>query len=199
MTLITSVTIEADDPAAAESFYAAAFDLGPLIRVRAADAATSGFRGFTLSLLVAQPANVIALTDAALAAGATILKPAAKSLWGFGSSVRAPDGTIWTIASSSKKDVAPASREVQSVVLLLAPADVAASRDFYVTQGLAVGKSFGRKYVEFDLPGSPIGFGLNPRRLLAKNAGVAPEGGGSHRLTITGAAFTDPDGFVWED
>ncbi|NQX28897.1 glyoxalase [Microbacteriaceae bacterium VKM Ac-2854] len=198
MTLITSVTIEADDPTAAESFYATAFDLGPLVRVRAASAATSGFRGFTLSLLASQPANVIALTDAALAAGATSLKPAAKSLWGFGSSVQAPDGTIWTIASSSKKDTAPASREVQNVVLLIAPEDVAASRDFYVAHGLTVGKSFGRKYVEFDLPGSPIGFGLNPRRLLAKNAGVAPEGSGSHRLAITGAAFTDPDGFVWE-
>jgi hypothetical protein len=199
MTLITAVTIEADEPAAAETFYATAFDLGPLLRVRQATAATNGFRGFTLSLLVAQPANVIALTDAALAAGATILKPASKSLWGFGSSLRAPDGAIWTIASSAKKDTVPASREVQNVVLLIAPEDVAASRDFYVAQGLTVGKSFGRKYVEFALPGSPIGFGLNPRRLLAKNAGVAPEGDGSHRLAIAGAAFIDPDGFVWEE
>lgn len=38
------------------------------------------------------------------AAGATALKPAAKSLWGYGGVVQAPDGTIWTVASSSKKD-----------------------------------------------------------------------------------------------
>lgn len=198
MTLIESVTIEAEDPAAAESFYAAAFDLGSRLRVRGTDAPSAGFRGYTLSLLTAQPANVVALTDAALAAGATSLKPAAKSLWGFGSSVQAPDGAIWTIASSSKKDTAPASRTVDQIVLLLGPEDVTASKDFYVAHGLTVSKSFGRKYVEFDTTGGPIGFGLNARSALAKNAGVAAEGSGSHRLVITGGALTDPDGFVWE-
>jgi hypothetical protein len=35
---------------------------------------------------------------------------------------------------------------------------------------------------------------------LAKDAGVAPEGTGSHRIVIggDGGPFTDPDGFEWE-
>ena len=44
---------------------------------------------------------------------------------------------------------------------------------------------------------SPVKLGLYSRKALAKDAGVAPEGSGSHRLVIGGAAFTDPDGFVW--
>jgi len=39
------------------------------------------------------------------------------------------------------------------------------------------------------------------RRALAKDAGVAPDGTGSHRLTIGSESgpFTDPDGFAWQD
>jgi hypothetical protein len=63
-----------------------------------------------------------------------------------------------------------------------------------------VAKSFGRRYVEFDLPDSPVKLALYARRGLAKDAGVPPEGTGPHRLTVGGdaGAFTDPDGFVWE-
>ena len=72
-----------------------------------------------------------------------------------------------------------------------------ASKRFYVDRGLAVAKSFG-SYVDFATPASPIGLGLYKRRALAKAAGVAPEGTGSHRIRINGDAgsFTDPDGFV---
>ena len=45
-----------------------------------------------------------------------------------------------------------------------------------------------------------ITLGLLSRRALAKDAGVPPEGTGSHRIAIVSdaGAFTDPDGFVWE-
>jgi hypothetical protein len=61
-------------------------------------------------------------------------------------------------------------------------------------------KSFGRKYVEFATPSSPIKLALYGRRALAKDAGVSPDGTGSHRLTIGSDAgpFADPDGFTWE-
>src|SRR4051794_39294943 len=98
MTSIDSITLEVADPAAAQRFYTTAFGLGPELRLRASDAPTSGFRGFTLSLTVSQPATVSALFDAAVDAGATPLKPAAKSLWGFGGVLQAPDGTIWKVA-----------------------------------------------------------------------------------------------------
>ncbi|MGH3735695.1 MAG: glyoxalase [Micromonosporaceae bacterium] len=200
MTSIESLTLEVGDPTAAERFYSDAFGLNGTVRLRGSDAPTTGFRGFTLSLLVSQPADVKALVDAALDAGATSLKPVKKSFWGYGGVVQAPDGTIWKIATAKKKDTGPATRKIDEIVLLLGTADVAASKRFYVDHGLTVGKSFGRKYVEFALPASPVKLGLYGRRALAKDAGVPPDGGGSHRLVVNTAAapFTDPDGFTWE-
>jgi predicted lactoylglutathione lyase len=198
MTSIASVTLEVADLAAADRFYSAAFGLGERLRLRASEAQTSGFRGFTLSLVVSQPADVDAFFDAAVRAGATPLKPAANSLWGYGGVVQAPDGTIWQLASSSKKNTGPATGRVDEVVLLLGVEDVKASKQFYVDHGLAVGKSFGSKYVEF-AAGGPVKLALYKRRGLAKVAGVSPDGTGSHRLVIAGDAgpFTDPDGFAW--
>jgi hypothetical protein len=84
-------------------------------------------------------------------------------------------------------------------VLLLGVADVIASKRFYVDRGLAVKRSFGRKYVEFAAPASHVKLALYERRALAKDAGVSPEGTGSHRIVIGSDAgpFTDPDGFAW--
>jgi len=200
MTSIESITLDVADPSAAKRFYADAFGLDTQLRLRASEAPTTGFRGFTLSLTVSQPADVNALIAAALDAGATSLKPVTKSLWGYGGVVQAPDGTIWKIATSAKKDTGPATRQFDEMVLLLGVADVAASKRFYTGQGLAVAKSFGRVYVEFDTPSSPVKLALYRRRALAKDAGVSPDGTGSHRLAIGGdsGAFTDPDGFAWE-
>lgn len=199
MTSFGSVTLEVADTAAAKAFYEA-FGLGPYVDVRASDAPTDGFRGFALSLVVSQPGNVDAFMKAALDAGAAALKPATKSFWGYGGVVRAPDGTICKIASSKKKDTGPATREIGQVALLLGVGDVKASKRFYVDRGLAVAKSFGGKYVEFDTPSSAVTLALYPRRALAKDIGLPHEGTGSHRIVIKGDAgpFTDPDGFAWE-
>lgn len=199
MACIDSITLEVGDLEAARRFYSTAFGLGPELRLIASDAPTTGFRGFTLSLLVSQPANVNALIDAALRAGATELKPVKKTVWGVGGVVQAPDGTIWKVATSNKKDTGPATREIEKIVLLLGVEDVGATKRFYVEHGLAVGKRVLNKYVEFDMSSGTIGLGLYGRRALAKDAGVAPEGSGSHRLIIGGDAgsFTDPDGFAW--
>jgi hypothetical protein len=200
MTYIDAITLEVADPEAAGHFYTTAFGLGPQVRLRASTAPTAGFRGFTLSLTVAQPATATALLDAALAAGATSLKPGTKSLWGFGGVVQAPDGTIWKIATSAKKDTGPATRDFDDIVLLLGVGDVGRSKRFYVEKGLSVGKSFGPMYVEFATPSSPVKLALYRHRALAKDAGVPPAGTGSHRIAIAGDAgpFTDPDGFTWE-
>jgi catechol 2,3-dioxygenase-like lactoylglutathione lyase family enzyme len=200
MTTIESVTLEVPDLADASAFYTAAFGLGTQVGLRASKAPTTGFRGFTLSLVVSQPATADLLIGAALDAGATSLKPARKGFWGYGGVVRAPDGAIWKVATSSKKDTGPASRQIDKIVLLLGVADVAASKRFYAGRGLAVAKSFGRKYVEFDTPSAPVKLALYERRALAKDAGLPPEGTGSHRIAIgsDGGPFTDPDGFAWE-
>lgn len=199
MASVNSITLEVSDLAAARDFYRA-LGVDGTIGLRASEEPTSGFRGFTLSLTAPQPTDVTRLMDAAVAAAGTVLKPAEKSFWGFGGAVQAPDGTAWTFASSSKKDTGPATGQIEALVLLLGVADVKASRQFYVDRGLAVAKSFGGKYAEFDTPGAPLTLGLNTRRALAKNAGVSADGDGSHRLVVHGdiGPFTDPDGFVWE-
>lgn len=202
MNSIDSVTLEVADPAAAARFYSDAFALGDRsrVRVRGSEEPTSGFRGFTLSLIVSQPGNVDALHRAALDAGATSLKPAEKSLWGYGGVVRAPDGTIWQLATSSKKNTGPVTRDVDEIVLLLGVEDVKATKQFYVERGLSVGKSFGGKYVEFATAPDTVKLSLYKRRALAKVAGVPAEGSGAHGLAVSSPVgpFTDPDGFVWE-
>ncbi|MFI2413778.1 glyoxalase [Streptomyces sp. NPDC018947] len=201
MNSIDSVILEVADPAAAARFYEAAFGLDPSqVRLRGCEAVSTGFRGFTLSLVVSQPGNVDALFEAARAAGATVLKPAAKSLWGYGGVVQAPDGTVWQIATSARKDTGPATRDVDELVLLLGVEDVKATKQFYVERGLSVGKSFGGKYVEFATGTGTVKLSLYKRRALAKVAGVPADGTGSHRLVLCGATapFSDPDGFAWE-
>jgi predicted lactoylglutathione lyase len=200
MASIHSVTLDAADPGAASNFYSAAFGLGTEVRVRASEEPTTGFRGYTLSLVVSQPSTVNSLVESALDAGASSVKPVTKSLWGYGGVLRAPDGALWKIASSAKKDKGPATREIDQIVLLLGVDDVIASKKFYVERGLTVGKSFGRKYVEFETSSSPVKLALYGRPALAKDAGVDPDGSGSHRLAINSdsGSFTDLDGFVWE-
>ncbi|MFG3257119.1 glyoxalase [Streptomyces sp. NPDC048172] len=208
MTSLASVTLEVADTTAAERFHDTAFGLGlQEVRLRSSEAPTTGFRGFTLSITVPRPADVRSFTESAVAAGATSLKAPEKSLWGYGSVVQAPDGTIWKLATSSKKEAGPATRTIEQLVLLLGVEDVKASKQFYVGQGLAVEKSFGGKYVEFaaDKSGSGTGtdaftLALYKRPGLAKIAGVPVDGTGSHRIVLGSSAgsFTDPDGFAWE-
>jgi predicted lactoylglutathione lyase len=200
MTSLEYVTLEVPDPTAAEAFYTAALGVSAHVGVRATEAATTGFRGFTVSLVVSQPSTVDNLIGTALDGGASTLKPAKKGFWGYGGVVRAPDGAIWKVATSSKKDTGPATRQIDDIVLLLGVADVKASKRFYVDRGLAVAKSYGSKYVEFDTPSSHVKLALYGRSALAKDGGVSPDGTGSHRIVIGSDAgpFTDPDGFAWE-
>lgn len=198
---VRSIVLEVEDTAAAQAFYDAV--IGPDERVAFVEATppTEGFRGFVLSLVVAEPAVVDDFLASALAAGAEAVKPARKSFWGYGAAFRAPDGTVWTIASSSKKNTGAPLRVIDALVLQLAVDDVAATKQFYVDHGLAVAKSFGRKYVEFAAEPGSVQLSLSGRKLAAKNAGVAPEGTGAHRLRIVGALgeVTDPDGFAWTE
>jgi predicted lactoylglutathione lyase len=199
-TSIASVILEVADPEAAHRFYTA-FGVNTQIRLRASEAHSTGFRGFTLALTVSRPATVDRLLGAAVDAGATVLKPAAKSLWGYGGVVQASDGTIWKIATSAKKDTGPATREIDEIVLLLGVEDVKASKQFYVGRGLTVARSFGGKYAEFASgESSPVKLALYKRRGLAKDLGVPADGTGSHRIVLgsTAGPFTDLDGFAWE-
>ncbi|WP_218021106.1 glyoxalase [Nocardia crassostreae] len=194
-----NIQLEVADPQAAAAIYDAAFGLGDRVGFRASEAPTDGFRGFLLSLVVSQPSTVDSLVGTAVDAGFVVLKAAKKSLWGYSAVVQAPEGTIWKIATSKKKDVGPFTREVDDVVLLMGVADVKASKQFYAERGLTVAKSFGGKYAEF--AGAAVTLALYPRKAAAKEAGVSVDGSGSHRIIMDSGigSFTDPDGFVWEE
>ncbi len=203
MTNIDYITLEVADPDAAKQFYDNAFgdtDLTTRVRLSTSDAPTSGFRGFVVSMVVADAAVVDSLMEPAIAAGATVLKPAKRSFWGYGGVVQAPDGTIWKVATSKKKPTGAPLRTIDDVVLLLGVDDVSASKQFYVDHGLVVAKSFGRKYAEFESGPDSVKLALYGRKAAAKDAGVDADGTGSHRLVIgiDGTGFTDPDGFAWE-
>ena len=198
---IASLTLEVSDPAASESFYESALGVGSQVRARTADTPATGFRGFTISLVVGEPSTVDSLLETALAGGANTLKPAAKGLWGYGAVVQDADGVIWKLATSAKKDKGPATRKIDDLVLLIGAADLGASKRFYVERGLSVKRSFPGRYVEFDAPAGGIKLALYPGRAgLAKDAGVSPDGDGPHGIAVNSSAgqFSDPDGFSWE-
>jgi len=198
---IESLTLDVADPSASEAFYETAFGVGKQIRARAADAPATGFRGFTISLVVGQPSTVDSLEETALAGGARSVKPSAKGMWGYGAVVKDADGVIWKLATSAKKDKGAATREIDDLVLLIGAADMGASKRFYVEHGLTVKRSFLGRYVEFDAPPDGIKLALYPGRAgLAKDAGVSPDGDGPHGIAVNSGAgqFSDPDGFVWE-
>ncbi len=198
MAAISAVTLEVTDTTAAAAFYEA-LGVSSLVKVASGESASTGFRGYTLSLVVAQPSTVDAFVAAAVEAGAKTVKPVTKSFWGYGGTFQAPDGAVWKIASSSKKDTGPATLQYEDLVLLLGVEDVKATKQFYVDHGLAVEKSYGSKYVQFAGTPGTVTLGLYKRAALAKDAGVPADGNGSHRISMAGAgSFTDPDGFAWE-
>lgn len=199
MTTITSLTLGSTDPAATTAVCTA---LGVTDRIRAAGdpEPSEGFRGYSISLVAQGPSNVDALLAAAVDAGATVLQPAAKSFWGYGAIAQSADGAIWKIATSAKKDEGTGGAAFEDLVLLLGVEDVKASKAFYVSHGFQAGRSFGGKYAEFPASGEGITLALYPRKAAAKEVRVDPAGSGSHRLVVgtDAAAFTDPDGYVFQ-
>jgi hypothetical protein len=103
MRAIELVTIEVADPVAAETFYASAFRLTDRVRVRGSDAPSTGFRGFTVSLVVPQPSTVDGLVGRAREAGGTVLKPAVQIALGLrgcrAGALTDPDGFVWEAAA----------------------------------------------------------------------------------------------------
>ena len=114
--------------------------------------------------------------------------------------VQAPDGSVWKVATSAKKDRGPATREIDDIVLLLGVADVKASKRFYAERGLGVKRSFGGKYAEFEAAPGAVQLAIYPRHALEKETGVALDPAAAYGIVLGGGgeAFTDPDGFTWQ-
>lgn len=150
-------------------------------------ATTSGFRGYILSYIVSQPSEVVALLDAAVQRGASVLKPAKKSLFGgFSAAYQAPDGSIWKLSAASKKDKGAAGDPPipTETAVLLGVNDPNVSKAFYVALGMKVDRDYGNKYIDFAPAPGTGRLGLMQRPVLAKDVGVKADGDGFRRLVF---------------
>lgn len=150
---------------------------------------TSGFRGYILSYIVDQPSEVKALLDVAVQSGAKVLKPAKKILFGgFSAVFQAPDGAIWKLAASNKKDTGPAEkppRPTEATVAILGVAEPKASKAFYTALGMMVDRDYGNQYIDFRPAPGTCRLGLMTRRALAKDAGINEDGAGFQATVFT--------------
>jgi predicted lactoylglutathione lyase len=154
-------------------------------------AAASGFRGYVVSSIVNQPAEVKALLEAATANGATVIKPAKKQLFGeFTAVYQAPDGAVWKLAAASKKDTNPVPDPPKptETAVYLGVAKPTASRAFYERLGMSVNHDYGDKFIDFTIADGVCRLGLLPRKALAKDAGVDERGDGFSALVLTHTA-----------
>ena len=226
MTLsLDAIVLGAQDPQGARTFYDSA--LAPAagkVRPDEFDENPSGFQGYTVSYIVAQPTEVQTVLDAAAAAGATIVKPGKKMLFGAFSGVfQAPDGSVWKVAAPTKKDTGPAAAQPipTEVAALLGVESPKESKAFYEKLGLTTDRDYGNKYIDFAPVDGSARLGLMTRKALAKDAGVDDGTPGPRNLvlehravsleasdtvlaaakaagaTVSGDRFTDPDGYVW--
>ncbi|PSK98863.1 putative lactoylglutathione lyase [Murinocardiopsis flavida] len=166
-----------------------------------ADPAASGFRGYVLSAIVARPAEVRALLDAATANGATVVKPAKKEFFGeFAAVYRAPDGAVWKLAAAEKKDAGPAPvpPKPTETAAYLGVADPNASKAFYEALGMKVRHDYGDKFIDFAVADGACRLGLLTRKALAKDTGVDERGDGFSALVLThtAASRADVDGLL---
>jgi len=146
-----------------------------------------GFRRFTISYLVDAPAAVDLIVDRAAAAGAQVIKPAKKSIWGgYGGVVQAPDGAIWKVATPQKKGE-PVSEipAPTDVAVLIGVADLKATLAFYSALGMPVRKAYGSKYADFVSGDGTSTLGLYGAEALAKDAGVPAVGSGFRSMTLS--------------
>ncbi|MCF8610949.1 VOC family protein [Gordonia sp. HY285] len=216
-TLALDVVTLAGDVSASKDFYAAAFsplrtesagtvevdmhgtgrfELAPTTAGVAPEVASSPFPGYVVTYALAQPSEVQAVMDAAAHAGAQVLKPAKKALFGsFSGSFRAPDGSIWKVAADSNKNKEPAAAAPRptEISIILGVKDPKASRTFYQALGLKTDRDYGNKYIDFQPADNAVRLCLMQRNVLAKDVGINDPGDGTGGLTLSHRAETSED------
>ncbi len=167
MVTIGSVTLDVPDTSAAKSFYNQRGST-PRVRRRGADAGT-GFRGYTLSLVVSSRTSWTRSSS-------RTRRRRHRSETGEEESVgvrrrrTGPRRGDLEGRDVVKKNTGPAERRFDDIVLLLGVDDVKASKQFYVDRGLEVAKSYGRKYVEFATEPGTVNWRCTGVAPLAKDA-----------------------------
>lgn len=148
----------------------------------------SVFNGAVLTYIVSQPTEVEMVMKAAIEAGAEVLKPAKKALFGSFSGVfRAPDGAIWKVAAATNKDTGPAAQPPRptETTVILGVQKPKTSKAFYQALGLGVDRDYGNKYIDFEPRPGASRFCLMERAVLAKDAGVGTVGTGLPAMILS--------------
>src|SRR6476619_1073443 len=84
---------------------------------------SSGFRGFTLSYIVGEAADVDAMLARLTAAGGTLAKAPRFAFWGYSAHVADPSGHLWKIASPKRRPLLGGKRERRGDASKPVPAD----------------------------------------------------------------------------
>lgn len=184
-----------------------AVDLGPdssrlhlrswdeVARDAGVDAASSGFRAFTLSYILESADDVDAVLARVERHGGRVSKPPKSAFWGYSAYVTDPGGYLWKIASTKRrpllgrKDAATANGHVvrpREVPITIGVADMKRAKEFYRDGiGLQVKKAFGNKFVMFAGEHGTSDLGMYRREALADDAAVPPDGSGFHGFSVT--------------
>jgi len=150
---------------------------------------TDGFRGFMISAIFPTAQAVDHLLDAAVRAGAKLLKPGKGAAWGYSGHFADPDGHVWKAATSGSPLLAKFKRQQpattagpalapQEVAVTLGVQDIKAAKQFYADGlGYEVDKAFG-SFAKFKPAPGAATLSLYTWDALAGDAGVDAAGHG---------------------
>src|SRR3954465_14846262 len=154
----------------------------------------TGFRGFTLSYIVEQPAEVDDMLARLVHAGGELSKQPRLAFWGYSAHVADPSGHLWKIASPKRRPLIARKRasngvpervEPQELALTIGVADMKRAKRFYADGlGNPTKKDYS-KFVSFDGGDGAPDLALYRWDALAADADVAPAGGGFRGFTIS--------------
>jgi catechol 2,3-dioxygenase-like lactoylglutathione lyase family enzyme len=148
---------------------------------------SSGFRGFTLSYIVEQAADVDDMLTRLVHAGGEISKLPKFAFWGYSAHVTDPSGHLWKIASPKRKSLIARKRAAngvpdpvaaQELALTIGVADMKRAKEFYKDGlGNPTKKDYA-KFVSFEGGQGTPDLAMYKWDALADDADVAPAGSG---------------------
>ncbi len=150
-------------------------------------AGSSGFRGFTLSYIVEQAADVDDMLERLVSAGGAVAKRPRFAFWGYSAHVTDPSGHLWKIASPKRRPLlggkpngngARKLPEAQELALTIGVADMKRAKQFYKDGlGNPTKKDYS-KFVSFDGDEGTPDLAMYTWDALAKDADVPADGSG---------------------
>jgi catechol 2,3-dioxygenase-like lactoylglutathione lyase family enzyme len=156
-----------------------------------------GFRGFTLSYIVEQAADVDDMLTRLVHAGGAIAKAPRFAFWGYSAHVKDPSGHLWKIASPKRRPLlgrkraeggVPGPVAAQELALTIGVADMKRAKQFYEDGlGNPTKKDYS-KFVSFDGGDGTPDLAMYKWDALADDADVPPDGHGFRGFRLSHTA-----------